>query len=110
MRSPEPCPPFEALSAFADGALEASEREQLAAHVGACASCAPLVQSLLDLRRQFVALPDPSPAFDLVPRIEARLAAAASAASARPAQAPRAARPRWWQAALLAPGGAAALA
>lgn len=57
------------LSSFLDGDLIPSEILDLEEHLGACASCADLLQDLQDLRLQARELPDHLPARDLWPDI-----------------------------------------
>ena len=110
MNSDEACPRVEALSALVDDALSEPERLALMAHVQRCPSCAPVWDTMRALRAQFAALPDPAGAFDLAPEIDRRISTPAPDRPSRPAPADARARRRWRDLALLAPGGAAALA
>jgi anti-sigma factor RsiW len=105
MSSHEPCPRIEALSALVDDELRGPERLALERHAAACTICAPVLADLRQLRARFASLPTQVRDFDVAADVDRRIAA-----SSRPT--PRQARParaRWWQAALLLPGGAAAL-
>jgi anti-sigma factor RsiW len=105
MNTEEQCPRIEALSALTDGALRATERAAIEAHASGCAICAPVLVEMRQLRTRFAALPRPQFEFDLAAEVDRRIAPAppSRAPAARPA------RRRWWQVALLAPGGALAL-
>lgn len=105
MNAREPCPRIEALSALTDDELGAEERVALEAHVAGCAICAPVLSELRQLRTNFALLPPTAADFDVAAEVDRRI-------GAKPAAAPKRARPlrpRWWQAALLAPGGAIAI-
>ena len=108
MSNQEPCPRIESLSALTDGELREIERSGLEEHVAGCAICAPVLAELRDLHRRFESLPSPAVDFDVAAALDRRIGAA-MAPPPRRAAAPRARR-RWWQVALLAPGGALALA
>ncbi len=107
MRDQDHCPRIEALSALIDDELDVTERVALETHVAACASCARMLAGMRELHAGFAALPTPVRDFDVAAEVDRRIAALAPR---QPVQAPRPSRPRWWQVALLAPGGAAALA
>lgn len=107
MSTQEPCPRIEALSALTDDELHEPQRLDLEAHVAGCAICAPALVRLRQLRTQFAALPSVAPEFDVAAEVDRRIGAAAAQA-AKPV-APRPARPRWWQVALLAPAGVGAV-
>jgi anti-sigma factor RsiW len=94
------CPRIEALSVLVDDAVAGRERAEIEAHAAQCPVCGRALSSLRGLRTDFAALPERRVAFDLAPRIEERIGAAA-----RP---PRE-RVRWWQAFPAAVGTAAAL-
>ena len=108
MTTQEPCPRVEALSALTDDELREPERLALQAHVAGCEICAPALAELRQLRTRFAALPTEMPAFDLAPEVDRRIDAAPAPPPSR--RAPRPARTRWWRLALLAPGGAVAVA
>jgi len=107
MNTQEECPRVEELSALSDDALRGEERVALESHVAGCAICAPYLAELRGLRAAFAALPDVSAGFDGAREIDRRIAALGEARGRR---SPRATRPRWRQVAMLAPGGAAAVA
>lgn len=104
MKSEEACPRIEALSALTDGELGEPQRLALEAHVAACALCAPALADLRHLRACFAALPEPEFDFDVAAEVDRRISPVHEPRRARPR-----ARARWWQIALLAPGGAAAV-
>lgn len=107
MSDHEPCPRIESLSALTDDELGAAERETLEAHVGGCAICAPVLTRMRRLHAEFAALPEPPADFDVAAEVDRRIGALSPRQPSRPL---RPTRPRWWQAALLAPGGAIAVA
>lgn len=107
MTMQEPCPRIESLSALTDDALAAPERREIEAHVAGCAVCAPVLSRMRQLHSDFAALPAPAREFDVAAEVDRRIGALTSRP---PAVRPRPARGRWWQAALLAPGGFAAVA
>lgn len=95
------CPPFETLSAFADGQADAAETAAMKAHLPGCAACSASLSALGSARRALAAY--------AVPPTPAGLAARILAASGE--------RRPWWQvfldelsAGLAQPAGAAALA
>lgn len=95
------CPPFEALSAYADGQADAAEAAATKAHLAGCAACSASLASLGSARRALAAYAVPPAPAGLAARILAH------AADRRP----------WWQvffdelsAGLAQPAGAAALA
>ncbi len=104
MNTEERCPRIEALSALTDDALTGAERAAIETHAAGCPICAPVLTELRGLRTRFAALPQARADFDLAAEVDRRIAPARA-----PSPAPRAARGRWWQVALLAPGGALAL-
>jgi anti-sigma factor RsiW len=106
MSTQEPCPRIEALSALTDGELRAAERLEIEGHVAGCAVCAPMLARMRGLHAQFAALPQPAREFDVAADVDRRIGQAQAAAPG--SRAPRV-RARWWQAALLAPGGAMAV-
>ena len=108
MSNQESCPRLESLSALTDGELHEVERQGLEKHVAGCAICAPVLAELRDLRRSFALLPSPAVDFDGGADLDRRIGAA-MAPPPRQEVVPRSRR-RWWQAALLAPGGALAIA
>lgn len=79
------CPPFETLSAYADGQAAPEEAASLAAHLPACAACSASLAALGSARRALAAYKVPPAPAGLAARI---LAAGGSAAAARP----------WWRA------------
>lgn len=98
-----PCPRTDALSALIDDELSAPERDTLQAHLRGCAICAATLAELNELHACFAALPLATPAFDVTPDVMRRIGASA-------AKRPRGRQRRpWWQLAMLAPAGAAAL-
>ncbi len=107
MSDQEECPRIEALSALIDDELEAGRRIALQAHLAGCVICAPVLADMRRLHADFAALPAPRSDFDVAAEVDRRIGALAP-----PRTSPilRPSRPRWWQVALLAPGGAAALA
>lgn len=107
MSDQENCPRIEALSALTDDELGVTQRLALEAHVAGCAICAPVLADMRRLHADFAALPAPLRDFDVATEVDRRIGALAQP---RPSPAPRPLRPRWWQVALLAPGGAAAVA
>lgn len=109
MSTREPCPRIEALSALCDGELQERERIAVEAHVEQCAICAPVLADLRQLRTRFAALNLPTPAFDVAPAVDRRIGAGASATHG-PTRRLRRPRVPWWQLAVLAPGGAVAVA
>jgi anti-sigma factor RsiW len=105
MTRTESCPRIEALSALVDDVLADAERAALEEHVRGCPLCAPALADFRALRFRFQALPEPTREVDIASVVDRRIAALA-----RPSAAPATrVRPRWWQVALLAPGGAAAV-
>lgn len=85
-------PDLAALSAYLDGELGTSERQQLKDHLATCTPCTLQLAELQALAADFAKLPQASLGFDLAGVIEGRLAA-----TPRPPRAhdkPRAAR--WW--------------
>jgi anti-sigma factor RsiW len=108
MNTQEPCPRIEALSALTDGELDEPERIATQAHADRCTICAPVLAEFRQLHARFAALDEPTADFDVAPEVDRRIGAAALAPrGASPAV--RAPRARWWQLALLAPGGAVAV-
>ena len=63
------------LSAYLDGDLDLARREEVAAHLNACAACAAAVADLRGLSAAATALEDRAPAADLWPAIQKRIAA-----------------------------------
>ena len=110
MNTQEPCPRIEALSALTDEELHEHERLALLAHVDHCAICAPVLAEFRQLRSRFAALNVTTPAFDVAPEVDRRIAIASAPAPREPTRAQRPRRVRWWEVAVLAPGGAAAIA
>lgn len=95
------CPPFETLSAFADGQADAAETAAMKTHLAACAACSASLSALGSARRALAAYSVPPAPAGLAARI------LAAAAERRP----------WWRvfldelsAGLAQPAGAAALA
>lgn len=107
MSDQESCPRIEALSALIDEELDDRQRGELQAHVAACAICSPVLAGMRRLHADFAALPAPRSDFDVAAEVDRRIGALAPA---RPSRGLRSPRPRWWQVALLAPGGAVAVA
>jgi len=107
MNNQEHCPRIESLSALTDEELHETERAALEAHVAGCAICSPVLAELRELRSHFAALPEMTPDFDVAADVDRRIGNLTGAA---PRRAPPPSRPRWWQVALLAPGGALAVA
>ena len=103
----ESCPRIEGLSALVDGELDAPQRAALEAHAAGCAVCAPVLARMQGLHARFASLPEPRASFDLAAEVDRRIGALAPT---RPVRASRPSRSRWWQAAVLAPGGALAIA
>lgn len=104
MNGEEACPRIEALSALTDDELREPERIALEAHVAGCAICAPALVDLRQLHARFAALPQPEFDFDVAAEVDRRISPVHA-----PRRAPPRPRARWWQIALLAPGGAAAV-
>ena len=107
MSNDETCPRIEGLSALIDGELDASQRAALDDHVAGCAICAPVLARMQALHAGFAALPRPRTHFDVAAEVDRRIAALAPR---EPSRVFRPSRSRWWQAAVLAPGGAFAIA
>jgi anti-sigma factor RsiW len=110
MNPQEPCPRIEALSALTDGELIESERLAVQAHVDGCAICAPVLAEFRQLRTGLAALTARVPDFDVAPDVDRRIAAASAPGTRASVRAARPPHPRWWQVAVLAPGGAMAVA
>ena len=106
MNEPEGCPRIEALSALVDDELDAAQRAVVEAHAAGCPICAPVLGGMRRLHAGFAALPTPRRDFDVAAEVDRRIAAFAPGG---PTRAPRSSRPRWWQVAVLAPGGALAM-
>lgn len=109
MNTHEPCPRIEALSALTDGELGEPERLAVQAHVDHCATCAHVLAEFRQLRARFAELNVATPAFDLAPEVDRRIGHAGAPAPRRRTHAATPQRGRWWQVAVLAPGGAAAV-
>lgn len=109
MNTVEPCPRIEALSALMDGELGEPDRLAVQAHADQCPVCAPVLAEFLRLHARFAALDSTTPDFDLAPEVDRRIGAATAAGLRDPRPTVRPAPARWWQLALLAPGGAAAV-
>lgn len=109
MNTPEPCPRIEALSALLDGELGEPERLAVQAHADQCTLCAPVLAEFRRLHARFAALDTERPDFDVAPEVDRRIGAAGAPVPREPAPVPRPARVRWWQLALVAPGGAVAV-
>lgn len=107
MSDHEPCPRIEALSALTDDALGTAERVKLEAHVAGCAICEPVLARMRRLHADFAALPTPLADFDVAVEVDRRIGALLPPQPSRPLLP---SRPRWWQVAVLAPGGAMAVA
>lgn len=107
MSDQEDCPRIEALSALTDGELDATQRLALQAHVAGCAICAPMLANMRRLHADLAALPTPLPDFDVAVEVDRRIGALLPP---QPSRTLRPSRPRWWQVAVLAPGGAMAVA
>ncbi len=107
MNDQESCPRIEELSALIDDELDAGQRVALQAHVAGCTICSPVLAGMRRLHADFAALPAPRSDFDVAAEVDRRIG---SLASPRPPRGLPPARPRWWQVALLAPGGAMAVA
>ena len=83
------------LSEYVDGELDAAERGALEVHLQLCERCSGTVEELRAVLERARALEARAPETDLWPAIEARLAARAEGARARPGWLGRAAgRPR----------------
>ncbi|HJV84807.1 MAG TPA: zf-HC2 domain-containing protein [Noviherbaspirillum sp.] len=67
------CPEHEEVSAYIDGMLPPSEREQFVAHTRACPICLARIDELLALRRDLRELPSPTLGFDLAARLGPQL-------------------------------------
>jgi anti-sigma factor RsiW len=104
MSMQDPCPRIEALSALVDDQLREPQRQALERHVAGCAICAPVLADFRQLRARFADLPATVRDFDVAAEVDRRIGGTAA-----PRRVPPRHRPRWWQVALLAPGGAAAL-
>src|SRR5512134_3457333 len=109
MTTPEPCPRLEALSALTDGELRDPERLAVQAHAEHCAICGPVLAEFRRLHACFAELDTTTPDFDIAPEVDRRIGAAGAPVPREPAPAARPVRTRWWQLALLAPGGAVAV-
>ena len=109
MNTQEPCPRIEALSALMDGELGEPDRMAVQAHADRCPVCAPVLAEFRHLHARFAALDSTTPDFDLAPEVDRRIGAAIGAGLRKPTPPSRPARAPWWQLALLAPGGAAAV-
>jgi anti-sigma factor RsiW len=109
MNTQEPCPRIEALSALMDGELGEPDRMAVQAHADRCPVCAPVLAEFRHLHARFAALDSSTPDFDLAPEVDRRIGAAIGAGLGKPTPPSRPARAPWWQLALLAPGGAAAV-
>ena len=107
MSNDEDCPRIEELSALIDGELDAPRRAALEVHAAGCAICTPVLEQMQRLHAGFAALPPPRADFDLAAEVDRRIGALAPS---RPVRVSRPSRSRWWPAALLAPGGALAIA
>lgn len=107
MNDQESCPRIEALSALIDEELDDAQRVALQAHVAGCAICSPALSRLRRLHADFAALPPPRSDFDVAAEVDRRIG---SLEPVPPSRRLRPSRPRWWQVALLAPGGAVAVA
>lgn len=105
MSDQERCPRIEPLSALIDGELDAAQRAAVQAHAAGCPLCGPMLADMRRLHEGFARLPRSLPAFDVAAEVDRRIAPAAA-----PGRALRPARRRWWQVAVLAPGGAMAVA
>lgn len=109
MNTPEPCPRIEALSALMDSELDEPDRIAVQAHADQCQICAPVLAQFRQLHARFAAMDAITPAFDLAPEVDRRIDGAIAAGTPKPTPTTRPARARWWQLALLAPGGAVAV-
>lgn len=107
MSDQDDCPRIEALSALTDGELDATQRLALEAHVAGCAICAPMLANMRGLHADFAALPAPPLDFDVAVEVDRRIGALLPP---QPSRALRPSRSRWWQVAVLAPGGTMAVA
>ncbi len=67
------CPKHEEASAYVDGMLPSSEREQFAAHMRTCPICLARVDDLRALRRDLRELPSAALGVDLAARLGPRL-------------------------------------
>ncbi len=84
------CPRVEALSALMDGALSASERDEIGAHAASCPLCGKTLQQFEAMSSRLQALRDTTCDVDLAALIDTRLAPRAGArAQRRVARAPR---------------------
>jgi anti-sigma factor RsiW len=111
MNVPEPCPRIEALSALLDDELSEPTRLAVQAHADECPVCKPVLAEFRQLHVRFAALDSATPDFDLAPEVDRRIDAATSGRrEPKPVPTRRPASGRWWQVALLAPGGAVAVA
>lgn len=109
MNTQEPCPRIEALSALLDDELGEPDRVAVQAHADRCPVCAPMLAEFRQLHARFAALDLSTPDLDLAPEVDRRIDAAIAAGLRKPTRTARPARARWWQLALLAPGGAVAV-
>ena len=109
MNTDEPCPRIEALSALLDGELVDRERLAVQAHADQCPVCTPVLAEFRRLHARFTALDAATPDFDVAPEVDHRIGAATAPVPSEPTRLARPARVRWWQFALLAPGGAVAV-
>ncbi|MBA3031541.1 MAG: zf-HC2 domain-containing protein [Gammaproteobacteria bacterium] len=96
-------PDLPELSAYLDGELDAGERQRVAAHLSACATCATHLADLQALSAGLKALPEDKLGFDLAGIIEGRLASATHPPAARR-------RRDWWLGLPVAVGAAASIA
>ncbi len=83
----------EAVSALADGTLDAADRPRVEAHIEACDDCRALLDDLRAIRREASALPPEPPPPALWPRVAARL----REQGVRGDESPAAGHPAWWQ-------------
>jgi len=77
------CPRVEALSALMDGALSASERDEIGAHAASCPLCGKTLQQFEAMSSRLQALRDTTCDVDLAALIDTRLAPRAGARAQR---------------------------
>jgi len=109
MNTHKPCPRIEALSALTDSELGEPERLAVQAHADQCPVCGPVLAEFRRLHARFTALDATTPHFDVAPEVDRRIVAGTIPIPREPMRLTRPAGVRWWQFALLAPGGAVAV-